>query len=190
MGRDIRKSERQYEFITFSDVDCIKGLIKKRSMIDEFCDTQHNASMKIAKHWDTASDAIGEVNSEVIAIYVTLDDLINKCGLNWKQRYIINKLMIGWTEQDLAEFFKTEPKMIASTLNTIANKIKRINDLDWKYNYIYMNILPAKFLYKTCTKCDESKAATDDFYGKDNRNKDGFKSICRKCNAMKSKGVE
>lgn len=181
---DIHKAERQFEIITFSDVDCIKGLIKYRSLVDKYRGAEHGVVSSIHTHFDTAS-VTGNVNQELIAVYVTLDELLAKCNLNVKQRYIIQKLMDGYNEYDLAEQFKCDARNIASTLNTVCNRIKKINDLDWKYNYIYLNKMRANFSYKICSNCKENKPVTDDFFGKDNRNKDGFKSYCKRCDAIK-----
>jgi hypothetical protein len=183
---DVDKAGRPYEQITFSDVTCIKGLIKLRSKLDGFTNAAHVNASNWFKAMDSASDYVGGMNQELIAVFVTLDEYIKKANLNVKQRHIVSGLMSGYTEQDLAEEWGTNSRNVASVLDTVANRIKDINDLEWKYDYVFLNIIRVNdkkvgFSYKKCIKCSESKAATRDFYSKDNRNSDGLSNRCKEC---------
>lgn len=181
---DVLKSERPFELISFSDVECVKALIKHRSTLDEFYGANHGTVSTVTSHYDKAG-IIGGVNAEIIATYVTLDEYLSRCELNWKQKYIIDHIMSGYTECDLSKFFKTDFNNICSVLDTVANRIKVINDLSFKYNFIYMNIKKVDFEHKKCSKCDELLPANRDYFGRDVRNADKLKNWCKKCDRRK-----
>lgn len=163
-----------FEAVSFSDFDCVKGLIKHRGTVDIYRGIKRN------DHPNHAGD-IRPMDSELIAIFVSLDSLIDRCELNVKQRYIIERIMDGWTEQDLANKFKQDVNGITKTLNTICKRIVNLNNLDWLYENVFVNYKRAPFTYKKCSKCGEYKPLTSDFYYTDVLAKDGFKNKCRSC---------
>jgi len=171
---DTHKAERQFECISFSDVDCIKGLIKYRWMIDTYQGIGFN------RNYNSAGD-VKPMNAELIVTYIDLDNLIKRCNFSEKQLEIIRLLMQGNSEQDVADHFGQDVSGINRTFNLICAKIKAKHDFSWKYEYMFMNNLKAPWSYKRCNKCEESKPAIAEFYGNDKRNKDGLKGICKVC---------
>lgn len=171
---DKHKAEKQFERISFSDIDCIKGLIKNRWMIDKYMDLEHIGSIELAND-------VQPINQELIITYIDLQSLIKKANLNVKQRFIVNKLMEGYTEKDVADMFQQTESNINQTFDKIAEKIKKVNDLQWKYDYVYMNYIKSKWNFKRCKKCNNFKPATNDFYNTDKKNKDGYMNICKAC---------
>lgn len=172
--RDIHRQETQFHRVTFSDTQCIKGLITHRSSVDPYYGLEPD------DYYDHAG-TIYPMNQELICLYIDLDNLISRCKLNVKQRFIINKLMLGYTTRDVAKMFKQTTHSIDKSFDVICEKIKKLNDLDWKYEYVYMSLVKVKWNYKKCTKCKEFKPMIKEFYGLDSRNRDGFNSICRSC---------
>lgn len=171
---DIHKSEYQFHRISFSDINCIKTLIKNRWRIDSYMQNEHN--------WNLfESGNVKPLNQELLITYIDLDKLIEKAKLNIKQKYIVERLFEGYEERDIAEMFKQDVSPIRRTLDVICNKIKIINDQEWKYNYMYMNYLKAKWSYKTCSRCGESKPRLREFFSLDSSKKDGFKGVCKQC---------
>lgn len=185
MKIDVDRGGRPYEFVSFSDVDCIKGLIKYRSKFVPFYGFEHGTVSTVEKHYDQAG-ICEDVNAELITIYTTLDDYLSKAELNWKQKYIIEHIMLGNTEADLAKFFKTDIKNMFSVVDTVANRIKMLNDNSWKYNDIFFNKIKAKFEYKKCCKCGDVLPANRDFFGRDTRNSDNLKGTCKKCDKRRA----
>jgi hypothetical protein len=177
---DTHKAEYQFQRITLSDIDCIKGLIKNRWMIDEYFESEINTNIY------SAGD-VKPLNQELICTYLDLDNLIKKAKLNDKQLAIIHMLMQGWTEEDIADEYKQDVTVIQSIFDTACEKIKKINDYEWKYNYIYMNKKKVEWDYKKCSKCGESKPKTDEFFRERSDSKDGFRNECRECEVSAKK---
>lgn len=89
--------------------------------------------------------------------------------------------MQGYIESDVADMFKQDASVINKTVNSICNKIKKINDMSWKYEYIFMNFIKAEWSYKRCSKCKEFKPKNTDFFGNDESRSDGFRHVCKSC---------
>lgn len=175
---DLRKAERPFERVSFSDKDCVKALIKHRSIIDEYYGVDYHSFN------GTEADKVAIVkplNQEIIVLYADLDNLIARANLNIKQRFVIDRLMEGYVESEIADMFKQHVSGIYDMLDTVCRKIKKTNDFDWKYNYIYVSVLKVKWSYKKCSKCGEHKPALNEFFSPETRNKDGFRSACRAC---------
>jgi len=63
-------------------------------------------------------------------------------------------------------------------LDTICKSISDESLRQWRI-WAYTHKLELKS--KRCSRCGEELPATDEFFGADSRNKDGFQSRCRKC---------
>lgn len=160
---DVHKADRIHHGFSWGDVSKVKNLIKN----------------KRNDHTDRMRD--GNVSEEVICNYADLDMYIKKVKFNEKQSFILKAIMYGYTEEDLAEHYGQRKEQIEKILHTIAEKIVKITKAEWKYNYIYLNYKKVAWSYKECTSCHEFHPMLDEFYGKDTRNKDGFKGICKSC---------
>lgn len=171
---DTHKAEYQFHRISLSDTDCIKGLIKFRSLIDMYHDIDVNRNEK------EAGD-IRPLNQELLITYIDLDNLIKRTKLNDKQRKLLNLLMYGYTEDEIAKMFKQKPARIYEQLDVIASKLKETNDLFWKYDYVYLNYKKAPWSYKECNTCHRMLPLTDDFFNREPKGKDGFKNKCKEC---------
>jgi len=106
-----------------------------------------------------------------------LNTLINNIKLNEQERKILNMYREeDMTQEKIAEKLGLSQQFVSQTIEKIVNRIikqyYRIYE-DW----YYLNICKGK--YKKCSKCGEIKLIS--YFGKDDRNKDGLKSICRKC---------
>lgn len=171
---DIHKNEHPFKLISFNDINCIKGLIKYRWMIDSYYDTDQSYSIYEAGN-------VQPLNQELICLYTDLDNLIEKCKFNDRQKIIIKLLMDGWTEEDIANEFGQHVSQIYKTFDTICEKIRKQNNFEWKYNYIYLNYLPVEWDYKKCSKCGEMKPATEEFFTTKADTKDGLHPYCKNC---------
>lgn len=171
---DTHKAEYQFHRISLSDVECIKGLIKFRHMIDTY------QGIDINRNEDEAGD-IRPMNQELLITYIDLDNLIKRTKLNEKQQRLVRLLMEGYTEDEIARIFKQNVRKIYEQFDVIAYKLKQSNDLSWKYDYMYMNYFKAPWSYRECTCCHRTLPLTDDFFNKEPKGKDGFKSKCKDC---------
>jgi hypothetical protein len=171
---DVRKAERPFDLISFSDFDSVKGLIRNRSMID------HYRGIEIDRHPSTAGE-VRPMNPAIIALFISLDDLLNECSLNKKQKFIIERIMDGYTEQDVAEVFDQDVSSIMKTVNRVCKRVVEINNRNWKHEFIYTDKLRVPFKYKKCIACKDRKPLMIDFFYIDVLNKDGYKNKCRSC---------
>jgi DNA-binding NarL/FixJ family response regulator len=236
--RDIHKNEHKFKQISLSDVDCIKGLIKYRSMIDEYYNYDSEdlkniqaislivaskeldrknkedkrkfeelksqglidkkkkfkpAKLKINDEVLSDQDKrisashITEVNQELIAIYADLDKLIENASLSKKQRIILDLLMCGLNETDIAFYFKQNKHKIVEIVDTICSKLKRDYDRQWKYSLAEQDLIKVEWDYKVCSKCKRNLPLTEDYYRKQSDCKDGFRPECRKCESSAKK---
>lgn len=175
---DLKKSDRQFELITFSDIDCIKGLIKNRCIIDPYFRAEPNNNFNYA-------GAVKPLSQELICIYVDLDRYIEMAELNAKQRYIVDRLMEGYTEDDISQMFGDRMQNIYSHVDKVCKKIKAVNDYGWYYDYMMVSQLKVPWEYKKCIRCQEYKPATSDFFHAKESSKDGLYQMCKSCRKSK-----
>lgn len=176
--RDLYKSTQPYKHITLSDVMVIKGLIINRNKLDKFW------CMKQNYQYDEAGD-LEQFNDELDCLYIDLDALIKRVKLTDKQRSVLTKVMEnGWYEDlpdaEAVQIYGENTSSIDFIIDRISLRIKQLNDEQWK-DIIYLNHKKVTWNYKKCSQCGEYKPMTEEFYGKDDRNRDGFKSYCKDC---------
>lgn len=227
--RDIKKNEHKFKQVSFSDVNCIKGLIRHRSMIDDYYNFESEElrdvqeihfiiaekefnlkneerfnelkeqgkipeSKKFTKlplhrtsefkdDWNKRISAseINETNQELIALYVDLDRLIEQASLTRKHQIILELLMCGLNENDIAFYFKQKKNRIVEMFDTICKKLKKDYDRQWKYSLADQDLIKVEWSYKECSNCKKSLPLTEDYFYKKADNKDGFHNSCRKC---------
>lgn len=140
----------------------------------------------ILNYYDLADKYEDNFTDDMWYMLRLFEDVVMKADLTSEEKFIISMLMKGKTRQDIikgftAKFNRDISKQVLSTwiTRTIPNKLTRtyIESVDdWLYTY------KIKGNYKKCSKCNEIKLISNDrYFGKDSRNRDGFKSICRKC---------
>lgn len=170
----------EWDYITFSDIDTVRGLLKFRSRFDLLYERQNNNIL--SSDFDLAS-----LKEDVICIYADLDRLIEKARLNDVQKEFIELYMKGYTEKDIAEIHNRKEVTVNSTINSACKKIVEANFESWKLDYIFWNIKRVDSNFKQCTKCKEYLPATGEYFSPDLRNKDGLQAFCKKCNAERMK---
>lgn len=164
--------------VSFSDINVLKILIKYRAELDPYLHIEDR--MYDIEKMDIADD-VKPFNQDIICLFMDLDSLIEKANLTEKHRKIIHLYEQGFSDEDIAEHYKQDEREIEYTLDTICKKIKSKNDELWKYDFAYLNYKKAKWNYKKCTKCGESKPMIDDFFRFHPATKDNFQSRCRDC---------
>lgn len=233
--RDVHRNEHQFKNISLSDENCIKGLIKYRSMLDKNYqyDSEHlkniqkislifaskeidgknkenkkrfnelkskgliskNKKFKPTKlmvnnegnsRWSEmiSASTIVEFNQELINTYIDLDKLIDNTSLSEKQKIILELLMCGLNEHDIAMYFGQDRHRIKEILDTACKKLKKDYDRQWKYSMAEQDYIKVEWDYKECERCKRSLPATLDYYYKKIDNKDNLHNTCKKC--MKS----
>ncbi|WP_135546941.1 hypothetical protein [Paenibacillus cymbidii] len=171
---ELQRAEGKYRNATFSDTDCIKGLIKLRSSLDILRESRNDSP------WDAASASA--FNTELVCLYADLDKLIARSRLSNKQQFILERLMDGWHEDEIATLFRQRVNRIYAMLDTACDKIKRENDLMWKHEFVFIHYVRMNSGTKRCSGCGNEWPRHEDFYRKRSDGKgDGYYGKCRRC---------
>jgi len=168
---DIKKDYIEWGFITFSDPNTVKGLIKKRVKYDPLFERDNDDINMSSCDLDT-------FNFDILHTYIDLDNLINNCDFNDKQKIILDMYMHQYTEQEIAEELEDDIRNINGIINSICKKIVDENLRNWR-KVIYKNKFQLK--EKKCSKCGENLPGTDEFFYAKYDNKDNLHNICIKC---------
>ena len=172
---DIHDDEYEWKNVSLTDEDTIRGLLKYRYMYDAMI---HNEV-------DT-----GGINEELICLYTDLDRMIERCNFTKRQKEVLNLYMIGYNEQDIAEELNLRGDVVEGIIRSICRKIKRENDLAWKYDFVYWSKVKTPDKWKQCSKCKTWLPATEEFFGKHPNTLDGLQSVCKKCDVLRKNTVK
>lgn len=159
--------------LLFSDPNTYKGLILNYSdLVDAYED---------------------KFNDDMWAILRTFESILKKTGLSDEEELVVFELMMGKARHEVInkylDIFNKDlsDKVLSTWINkTIPSKLvdtylESVNE--WLYTY------KIKGKYKKCSSCGEIKTINNDrYFGRDIRNKDGFKSICKKCDNYTKNG--
>lgn len=122
---DIHKKEREYESLTLSDRNVVKYLILYRSKVD----VAYNANTNI--NIEQAGDVF-EFNQELIALYASLDVLIEKCNFREKQSKLLKLIFDGNTILDICSMDIGYTRSATYELfDRMINKILEMNHEMW-----------------------------------------------------------
>ncbi|QPK89747.1 hypothetical protein IEN91_04720 [Bacillus velezensis] len=122
---DTQRKEREYRHLTLSDEAVVKYLIMFRSEVDILYGASTNVNI------DQAGDVF-EFNQELISLYASLDNVLDKCNLTNKQRKILGYFYDGYTISDMSKQFGINGHSAYRVLNRAIKKIVDINNYDWK----------------------------------------------------------
>lgn len=179
---DIYKGEYEWHYVNLSSVDSVKGLLKYRYRYDLLFDCD-NDMCNVNNSFVHLNDMV----EEIICTYTYLDELINCIGLTDKQMKLLNLYMRGYTEEDLAQVYGVTQQLINKVITGICKKIHKANYDKWLNEFIYWDKKKVETDYKQCIKCGEWLPKIKENFGKDERNKDNFQSVCKKCDSLRKK---
>jgi uncharacterized protein (DUF433 family) len=168
--RDLYK-EVQWQNIGYDNVEAIMGLIVHRFDYD----TPYTSM-------ETALTQENYFYSEnVRCVYMDLDNMIKDTKLSFKQKYIVERIMIGFTMSDIAKEFNAEKRDITNILRSAAKKIQKtyhVKLINWLETSGRVKVLPdAK--YKTCAICGQTMNIR--YFSPDSKSGDGYERRCRIC---------
>ena len=123
------------------------------------------------------------IEEDYILAYIDLFDVIGRCRFDGAQSEILKMVLWGYTDYEIARALGKHRSNIGATYKTIIGKISEKNDELWRdWLELSGNVkIPPHVTYKRCTRCGKDLRCTPDNYGKDDRIKDGYKSICKRC---------
>lgn len=123
---DIHKQEREFEHLTLSDENVVKYLILHRSKLDVGYGANTNINI------NQAGD-IFDFNPEIIALYASLDKVMEKSSLTKKQKILIDKLFEGNSLKDASSLLEIKRDAVYKMLDRIVDKIVTTNNEIWYY---------------------------------------------------------
>ena len=124
---DIHKKEREFEHLTLSDESVVKYLILQRNKLD----VGYGASTNI--NINQAGDTF-DFNQEVIALYASLDKVIDQCGFKDKSKKLIKLIFEGNTIRDICELEEEfNERATYYLLDRVVDKIVSTNNELWYY---------------------------------------------------------
>jgi len=163
---DIHDDEYEWENVTLSDEETIKGLLKYRYIYDAMTHNEVDA---------------GSINEELICLYVDLDRMIGRCNFTKRQKEVLDLYMTGYNEQDISEELNLRMDVVEGIIRSICRKIKKENDLAWKYDFVYWSKVKTPEKWKQCSKCKRWLPATEEFFSPKSDSSDGLHPYCKKC---------
>jgi hypothetical protein len=123
---DIHKSEREFYNLTLSDVEVVKYLILYRSKVDSNYGSTQNINI------NQAGDTF-EFNQELIALYASLDNTVDKCKFKDKHTKLLELLYEGNTLQDIIAMKIGYTKSATYDLfDRMVLKIVKTTNKEWK----------------------------------------------------------
>ncbi len=166
-------SEIEWRVVTVSTPEAIKGLLKFRSDFDPTYTFSENSMM-------LREETAYNINYEAIDTYVTLDKHMKRANLTERQKEVLKLYQTGMTEREMSEILKISHQATNKLIDTICERIHREYIENWK-DYIFLNVVKTPYEYKQCTRCEEFKPKTNEYFYIEPKGKDGFKKICIKC---------
>lgn len=164
---DIEKGDRMAKEIKLGEADHVKALIRNWHRVQYSMD-----------------DIKNPISNELLCTYVDLMDLINNTELTDRQNEVLELMFDEYTEEEIGKELNVTQPTVNGIMKSICKRIAEEASRDWvdltRYNYV-----PTE--YKTCSKCKQILPRLSLFFGKDDRNLDGFKSYCKKCDAKSKK---
>ena len=167
-----------YNAITFSDPQHVAGFVTEYPNIKHFSeDREHPLFYHMEIFHNLFNKVVHKLSIEErhILDWYMLDGL--QVTSEDRKRNTVQKIY-------KKTFGETIPK---STVSDLLNKkvpkliSNQYNDEYEEYVYTYK----IKGVYHRCSSCGEVKLATGKYFGKDKRNKNGLKSICKVCDRSK-----
>jgi hypothetical protein len=122
---DLKKKERGFESLTLSDENVVKYLILFRDKVDE------TYGININVDFNQSGDTF-ELNSELIALYISLDQTISKCRFKEKELRFLKYLFEGYTIRNVIKEKLFPRKTTYRIFNRIVKRIVEVNKNAWK----------------------------------------------------------
>lgn len=124
---DLSKKEREFYHLTLSDSNVVRYLIEFRDKVDVSYGANTNINMY------QAGDMF-EFNQELIALYSSLDQTIDKCNFREKPQLLLRLLFEGNTITDICkQYGMFEVRATYYMFERIVNKIVETNNNLWYY---------------------------------------------------------
>lgn len=118
----------EYDYVPLSDATVVKKLIKYRSKVDPYYYEKKYPS-------GLASSGDMEFREPIFVTYVDLDSLIEGCRLSKMQRKVLDMLMIGYSERDIADCLHVLPQTCRAHYDRAVAKIVAENNRRWEKIY-------------------------------------------------------
>ena len=115
----------EYDYMPLSDPFVVRKLIKYRSKVDPYYYEKKYPS-------GLASSGDMEFKEPIFVTYVDLDVLIETCKLSKMQRTVLDMLMLGYSERDIADRMHVLPQTCRAHYDRAVSKIVQENNRRWE----------------------------------------------------------
>lgn len=173
MGRVKRDLYKQIDWllVSYDQIEAIMGLIIHRAE----CDSPYDSTGTVL------TEESYTYSGNVRAVYIDLDKMISETKLSYKQRYVIERLMLGFSLSDIAKEFNCNKRDILSILKTGAKKIQKtyhVKLINW-LETSGRAIVKSTAKYKQCKVCGEIMNISN--FSPDKKSEDGYRNVCKIC---------
>lgn len=118
-----------------------------------------------------------DLETDIGILVYDLERFLEECNLNETDLKALKLYrQDDFTLKKIAGEIDTQYQNVMTRIGKIVNRVIKKYQEKY-YDWLYLNWLRGN--YKTCSQCGQIKLVQ--YFGKDERNKDGYKSVCRKC---------
>jgi hypothetical protein len=167
-----------YNGISFFDPKHIAGFVSKYKSIKDFSDDRGHP---LFYHMELFHELFNKIASQL--------SCEERQILDWS---MLDGIQIDSKDEEIETILKRFEEKFGRTISKqsvsklIHEKVPKLMVEQYRNEYeefIYTHKIKGN--YHTCSKCKTPKLATSKYFGKDNRNKNGLKSVCKVCDKSK-----
>lgn len=172
------RGNHEFDNLKLIDESVLKNLILNRRKLDLYYDLDEGNARNI---YSASECTIFYEN--ILILYMDLDNIIKKTRLTKLQRWLVEELMYGYSFCDIVELNEDKNYSVENlhiTFEKAIFNLKSQAEEDWKFGLMWDRI-KTKTNWKKCSKCEEFKPATKEYFSLNEFGKDGFRTMCNTC---------
>jgi len=169
------RGNHEFDYLKLTDESVLKNLILNRRKLDLYYDLDVDNARNI---YSASECTIFYEN--ILILYMDLDNLIKKTRLTKLQRWLVGELMYGYDFNDIIEDKGLDINNIYLSFEKAIYRLRYQAEENWKFNLMWDKV-KTNINWKRCSKCEEFKPATKEYFSPDESKIDGLKYICRNC---------
>lgn len=130
------------------------------------------------------------VDTDIWALLLVFEELVRLTKFTRTEKFVINAVFRNLSQRDIKEQYKSlgwgdlSKDSISRMINVViprkilATYVSRVEE------WVFTEKLRGE--YKACTQCGNVKLLNDRYFGRDRRNRDGYKSNCKVCDNLRT----
>ena len=160
----------EWDYVSYDNIESLMGLIVNRFNYDQMYVDSNS----------TGGNDVYLYNERLRSVYMDFDRIYEKTPLSQKQKYVLERLWLGFTVSDIAEEFNIGGREILNIVRSAAKKMQKHYHLDlinWLETSGRVKV-SADNKYKECDNCGRLLNVK---YFSPNNLGDGYRPTCRVC---------